>query len=678
MDSISRFVALFVCVVSLMLLPKTTQAQQADTRSALLYFTTPGCYWCQVVAPKVSELQRAGYPIVKIDGSQRRDLTDAYHVRAFPTFVLVINGQIAERVEGDQEKSTLEAMAGKASVAMKETEARLASSSPTSKTNLPVTSEAESSRTQLIATELIAAGMTGLERPVLGSAAAFPGAGLGTAEARPRSASQQSTSQPTARQGVVTLVGRDVTPAAKPGLLTKLGLKADGETTGSVVYRGNNEMDDVARQGEMLTQSPAAGAAIRIRVHDQKGETFGSGTIVESRYGRAVILTCGHVLRGIGEKGNIEVDVFSGNEPKTYVAQMIDADLDADVGLISIPCEQQLPIALIAGSEKTLSVGNEMFSIGCSAGSPPSKEVHRVTALNKYRGPETIECSGAPVQGRSGGGLFDRHQQVAGVCILADPKENLGIYCGLPPIHAILRKNSLGHLLGESAQGSETTIAFGESTNSNNGVLNASAQNTNSQTARENAESNPWAGQTDVAPVAAVVSPGLMGNRSVTEVMPFLDPQSREILNQAKGAKLTIIIETADQQGQPKVVVIPVVSASLLAELQGETLPTEPMSKLQMTSGRVENKAALDVTTPRAMPLGESTNLGRSTGEMYDSWPAAGSGAQTSPAPRSPTPASWPPARLSESWPETSMNSDSRVPRTQQTSMTIQKYTRAR
>ena len=82
---------------------------------------------------------------------------------------------------------------------------------------------------------------------------------------------------------------------------------------------------------------------------------------------------------------------------------------------------------------------DRVVSIGCSQGEPPSVERLRVTVLNRYLGPDTIECTGVPGQGRSGGGLFTTAGSVVGICTNADPHDHRGVYAGLKPIHELLR-----------------------------------------------------------------------------------------------------------------------------------------------------------------------------------------------------------------------------------------------
>lgn len=184
----------------------------------------------------------------------------------------------------------------------------------------------------------------------------------------------------------------------------------------------------------------------RIRVKDSEGVNFGTGTIIDSREGRTTILTCGHIFRKIDDRPLIEVDFFNGTKHETTVGHVLRYDLERDVGLLWIPTSRPLPVAPIAGLSNAPAVGQHVVSIGCSAGEPPTKLQHRVTSLNRYNGPDNIECTGVPVQGRSGGGLFDTAGRLIGVCIAADQRDQRGLYSGLQPIHELLDQAKLSHL----------------------------------------------------------------------------------------------------------------------------------------------------------------------------------------------------------------------------------------
>jgi hypothetical protein len=102
------------------------------------------------------------------------------------------------------------------------------------------------------------------------------------------------------------------------------------------------------------------------------------------------------------------------------------------------------PIATLEGAVRPR---DPVVSIGCSQGELPSVKQIRVTMLNRYVGPDTIECSGIPDQGRSGGGLFTTHGAVVGICTNADPQYRRGVYAGLKPIHELLKVAGLEDLI---------------------------------------------------------------------------------------------------------------------------------------------------------------------------------------------------------------------------------------
>ena len=128
------------------------------------------------------------------------------------------------------------------------------------------------------------------------------------------------------------------------------------------------------------------------------------------------------------------------------MAEIIQYDLDADVGLLSIPCDNRLRVVTLGFGPGVPQVQDRVFSIGCGGGKLPSLKEHTVTAINSVVGPDNIECTGVPQQGRSGGGLFLGREQV-GICIFADANYKRGIYAGMKPVAQLLAKAKLGHLV---------------------------------------------------------------------------------------------------------------------------------------------------------------------------------------------------------------------------------------
>lgn len=199
--------------------------------------------------------------------------------------------------------------------------------------------------------------------------------------------------------------------------------------------------------GSLEKHRPLIESTVKITVEDPQGKSAGTGTVVDARSGEALVLTCGHIFRSSAGKGPITITLFNVSptgvaEGSTYTGRLIEYDLERDLGLISFrPTEQLRPIQ-ISHSSAPIPPGSMVTSVGCNGGQPPTALDSRVTANNRYQGPGNIEVAGAPVEGRSGGGLFSANGELIGVCFAADPQENEGLYASLESIHTKL--SSLG------------------------------------------------------------------------------------------------------------------------------------------------------------------------------------------------------------------------------------------
>ncbi len=196
-----------------------------------------------------------------------------------------------------------------------------------------------------------------------------------------------------------------------------------------------------------------------MRITNEGGVNYGSGTILQSLPGKTVILTCGHIFRDLKPEAKIEVDIFEGTKAETFVGKPIGYDLEGDVGLLSIATQTPLAASPLAGTSDEVRVRESVYSIGCGGGDPPSRQDLHVTALNRYLGPDNIECTGEPLQGRSGGGLFNAEGDVVGVCVAADPRDKRGLYAGLKVIHNLLREQKLAKLIPEEPAETPPAIA---------------------------------------------------------------------------------------------------------------------------------------------------------------------------------------------------------------------------
>ncbi|MGZ0162395.1 MAG: thioredoxin domain-containing protein [Planctomycetales bacterium] len=255
---------------------------------------------------------------------------------------------------------------------------------------------------------------------------------------------KSASAPPTVPKKPLFVAGVNLEPAAeRKGLIDKIGDALTGRTdpaSNDASGPPRPSQADVVRANIGDTPTPKftrdpMEVCTRIRVKDSSGMDIGSGTIIHSEPGKTLILTCGHIFRHFDDTGLIEVDVFQGDRPRMYDGELVKFDLKADVGLISISTLETLAAARV--SRQSLNSGQLVFSVGCGGGEPPSKLQHRVTSTTKFPA-GYVECTGTPIQGRSGGGLFTVNGEVSGVCVLADPAARRGLYTSLETIHALL------------------------------------------------------------------------------------------------------------------------------------------------------------------------------------------------------------------------------------------------
>lgn len=194
----------------------------------------------------------------------------------------------------------------------------------------------------------------------------------------------------------------------------------------------------------------AQAATVRLRVHDGNGYGAGTGTIIDTHGEDALVLTCGHLFRDNDGKGKVEVDLFVGGQVRTVLGEVIDYDAESrDIALVAIrPGFAVQPVEVLPAGEAART-GQTAFSFGCDRGDDPSRRDTRITGVNKYNqhlGASNIEIDGAPIDGRSGGGLFDEQGRLVGVCNAADYKNDVGIYTGPGSVQWQLDRVNLSHL----------------------------------------------------------------------------------------------------------------------------------------------------------------------------------------------------------------------------------------
>ncbi len=194
-------------------------------------------------------------------------------------------------------------------------------------------------------------------------------------------------------------------------------------------------------------KSDPSAATVRICVDDGNSEAFGTGTIIDTHGNEALVLTCGHLFRNGGGRSPMRVDVWMNGQKLTYPATMVHYRADeTDIGLIAFAADRPMKSASLLPQGTQLGERQRVFSYGCDGGADPTRRDTMISKLNRYLGPSNVEISGAPVQGRSGGGLFDENGSLIGVCFAADKELDEGLYSGPDVIYQELAQLNLTRL----------------------------------------------------------------------------------------------------------------------------------------------------------------------------------------------------------------------------------------
>jgi S1-C subfamily serine protease len=295
-------------------------------------------------------------------------------------------------------------------------------------------------------------------------------------------------------------------------------------------------------------------ATVRLRVQESKGQAYATGTIIDSREGQALVITCGHVFRESKGNAPLSVEIFervpggiraAGQVP----AQLVHYDLDRDLALVGIWPTRAVTVAPVAPQGAVIERGDRVVSVGCSHGNEPTALATRITTLDRYDAPPNIEATGAPVQGRSGGGLFNDQGQLIGVCFAADYEGNEGLYTSLESIHAELTQNGLSEIFTRVAAGPsrEAPVVRGQE------PLEAVVPFPDTQPV-------PATNSVPVTPTGGA-EPASLGLNAIEQAA------LEEILTRAASAEVICIIRPKQPGGQSEVITLDDVSPEFVREL---------------------------------------------------------------------------------------------------------------
>ena len=214
----------------------------------------------------------------------------------------------------------------------------------------------------------------------------------------------------------------------------------------STIHKGTRTPGDRKEQVAM-------DATVRIRVEDAAGFSYATGTVIHCHNGEWLVLTCGHVFRDSRGRGEISVEYdFADDRPVRAPARLISYDAGArDIGLIAVSAGVDKTPVQVATRKAKVDRGLDVFSIGCDHGEPPTIRRTRVKRKAAYDKERVVKYDiyGRPVDGRSGGGLFNDKGEIIGVCNAACVDFDEGIYTALDTIYWQIDEVRLAHLFQE-------------------------------------------------------------------------------------------------------------------------------------------------------------------------------------------------------------------------------------
>ena len=355
--------------------------------------------------------------------------------------------------------------------------------------------------------------------------------------------------------------------------------------TGPAVYPGRPATFAAAEPilNKATASQRALEATVRIKVVDEIGQSYGTGTIIDVHENEALVLTCGHIFRDSDGKGQILCDSFAPGAKPGIEGKLVSYDVRRDVGLISFHPGVKVAAVTIGGTGQRPREGDGVFCIGCNHGGDPTFIDNKIIAVNRYHGPPNLVVGGRPVDGRSGGGLFTKEGLLIGVCNAADSEYDEGLYAALGNVHSQLDAVGLGYIY----RGQQPAIARRDS--------QPSATDQDHEPAARTPVSTPTTDRVPPAkgtPKSAAESQprrlaAVGTSDSVTAVQPQTEIKQRELI---------CIIRSPDDP-QPKSIIVDRPSKSLLDQLAAEANRLGPH---EITQTHVENTARRD--TPRPLP----------------------------------------------------------------------------
>lgn len=499
----------------------------------LLDFTASYCQPCREMAPVLQRMKSAGYPIRVIDFGKEHAVSREYNVDRIPTFILLVEGNEVNRFVGFRAEQELRQAMNDA--AKKLDQQRKAAAPP--------------------------------------------------AEPQPAEVAQPTAAVP--KSGLRNMFDR-----MKSGL--------GGERTAS---RDNIERPDFRAQSPdegkpaITDDALAMQSTVRVRLDAGEFKDVGTGTIIHSVTGQSTILTCAHMFKDVTKKADVEVEVFRNGETLKYAATVLGGNHDSDLAFLRIKNTSPLPMAPLQQGELKLKPNDDVFSIGCNGGKSPTLLRMNVKKVGYFEGPQNILCTIDPVQGRSGGGLFNVHGELVGVCSGAFRESKEGLYTGVGAARELMAQLKLNSLFetevpgfaANAEKGQTKTASFEQEADPFDQLFDDNDQIFNESAAPFAEEAAP--AETPAPPAFETMPPDALTDPFAAAAAPAIAMATST--SSDTPTEITVIIDSNDPTQGKQVVVIPRPSPWLLELLTG---------KSQNSASRLANIQASRLSTTSARP----------------------------------------------------------------------------
>lgn len=373
-----------------------------------------------------------------------------------------------------------------------------------------------------------------------------------------------------------------------------------------------------AAAGQLAGLKVAEAATVRVRVQGKSTQDgamiqdVGTGTIVHSASGKALILTCAHVFLNIADDAVVEVEVFEGGKAIRFPATLVGGDHDADLAILRVQTSRIFPCVRLTCLAPESSKGQALVSFGCNDGANPTRLDTKLVDINRYDGPSNLVCSTDPKSGRSGGGLFNANGELMGVCSCADRKRSEGLYMAHGAVIRLVNSLELqSELLTAPIGGEDAAEAFAEIGNDDFAAVNSEPASKKTAQVPEERIVSPHTPPFDESPaespekqkMAALVS---LQDSDLSDAPPFVPGEGRPrnvvpvTSTVVSGPEVTILIDDKTPGAERRVIVIPQASAWMMELLTGETADGMPSRAARSRTTAADGTAEGISTKPAA------------------------------------------------------------------------------